>query len=290
MRSLRLGTRGSQLAVTQSQWVADLVTARTGRPVTLVIVRTRGDEVTDRPLAMVGGKGLFTLELEAGLLDGSIDFAVHSLKDLPTEDRAGLVVAAVPEREDPRDVVVGGTLLGLPAGARVGTGSARRAHQVTALRPDLQVVGVRGNVDTRVAKQRSGEYDAVILAAAGLHRLGRAHDISEHLDPDLMVPAPGQGALGVQCRADDASVRDALSRLDHPDTAVAVAVERSFLHALSGGCSVPAGCFAVLDRPAGRIRARAVLGTEAGLRRAEVDGDLDAAVALGRSLAEQVRS
>lgn len=197
---LKLGTRGSLLATTQSGLVAADLTRLTGVEVELVIVKTRGDAVQDRPLAQVGGKGLFTKELEDALLAGEIDFAVHSMKDMPSDMPEGLVIASVPPREDPRDALVGAALADLPPGAVVGTGSVRRALQLRATRPDLEVRGIRGNVDTRIDKQRRGEYAAIVLALAGLTRLGRAGDATAVLSVDEMVPAVGQGALAVQAR------------------------------------------------------------------------------------------
>jgi len=244
---LILATRGSLLARTQSQWVADRVSKASGRPVELLIVSTKGDRVTDRPLSQVGGKGLFTKEIEEALLDGSAHFAVHSMKDMPTDQPEGLIFGAVPEREDPRDVLVGATLDELPQGARVGTGSARRREQLTLLRPDIQLLELRGNVDTRVRKQREGGYDAIVLASAGLRRLGRGDDISQDLSVEQMIPAVGQGALAIQCRADDADTLQALSLINHPPTAIAIDAERAFLIELEGGCSVPAGAHAWMD-------------------------------------------
>ena len=244
MRQLRLGTRGSALARAQSGHVADAVAALTGAPVELVIIRTRGDEVTDRPLGQVGGKGLFTKEIEDAMLRCEVDLAVHSLKDLPTETPAGLVLGAHPRRADPRDVLVGVALADLPPGAKVGTGSGRRRAQLLAARPDLQIEGIRGNVDTRVGKQQRGEFDAILLAAAGLLRLGKEAWITEALPVDLMVPAVGQGALAVQCREDDADVLAVLARLDDPATRAAVEVERAWLAGIGGGCSVPTACHA----------------------------------------------
>ncbi len=240
--ALRLGTRGSLLARTQSQWVADRLTAATGREVELVIISTRGDEVRDRPLAQVGGKGLFTKELEDALLLREVDLAVHSMKDMPTEGPDGLAITAVPEREDPRDALIGATLDALPRGAVVGTGSARRAGQLLALRPDLEIRGLRGNVPTRIRKQREGEYDAVVLALAGLRRLDLADEAAEALAVDAMVPAAGQGALAIQSRVDDAATNALLSTLHDPVTAACVALERAFLAAVGGGCSSPVAC------------------------------------------------
>lgn len=243
----RLATRGSPLAVAQSQQVADAVTAATGRAVVLVRVTTKGDRVTDRPLGQVGGKGLFTKEVEEAVLRGDADFAVHSAKDLPTERPEGLVLGAVPVRQDPRDVLVGATLSALRLGARVGTGSARRQRQLAAQRPDLVFVDVRGNIDTRLSKAAHGEVDAIVLAAAGLNRLGVALPTHEPLPIEVCLPAVGQGALAVECRVDDAEARAALANIDDPQTRLRLDVERAFLIALSGGCSVPAACHAWIE-------------------------------------------
>lgn len=253
---LRLGTRGSLLARTQSRQVADAITAATGRPVELVLIRTTGDRITDRPLTEVGGKGLFTKEIERALLELDVDFAVHSMKDMPTDNPRELTIASTPERVDPRDAVIGARLDALGEGAVVGTGSVRRALQLRAVRPDLDVRGIRGNVDTRIAKQRSGAYDAVVLAMAGLHRLGRTDVVSQALDVGTMIPAVGQGALAVQCRRDDREVMGLLEAIHHEPTAQCVAAERAFLAAVSGGCSAPAACHAVVD--GSMIRARAI--------------------------------
>lgn len=246
-RTWRLGTRGSELAQTQSGHVAEALRAVSGDAVELVIIRTRGDQITDRPLAEIGGKGLFTKELEDAMLAGTIDLAVHSMKDMPTEGPPGLVIADPPPREDARDVLVGGTLDDLPEGAVVGTGSARRGLQLRALRPDLEVRGIRGNIDTRIHKQRSGDYDVVVLAAAGMHRTGRQDLIDAYLDVGASVPAPGQGLLALQCREDDLELRALLARLACPDATDVCALERAFMAALGGGCSVPAGCHARAD-------------------------------------------
>jgi hydroxymethylbilane synthase len=242
---IRLGTRASVLATTQSTWVAERITAALGREVELVEVTTEGDR--DRgPLAQLGGTGVFVSALREALLDGRIDVAVHSLKDLPTGPAAGIALAAVPLREDPRDVVVardGLTLGELPVGSRLGTGSPRRAAQVNALGLGLEIVDIRGNVDTRIRKVREGEYDAVVLARAGLARLGRLDDATEVLDPLQMLPAPGQGALAVEARSDDALAAE-LAVLDDARTRAAVTAERAVLATLEGGCAAPIGVLA----------------------------------------------
>ena len=242
---LVIGSRGSQLALWQANWIATHL-AELGHETRIEIIRTTGDKITDVPLAKVGTKGLFTKEIEEALLDGRIDLAIHSLKDLPTEVPAGLVLAAVPEREDPRDAMVGVRLSDLPAGAKVGTSSLRRAAQLRVTRPDLVIESVRGNLDTRVRKLDEGQYRAIVLAAAGLTRLGWAHRIAEILSPDVMCPAVGQGALAVETRA-DGDARDICAALDHAATRTAVTAERAVLAALGGGCQVPIGAHAVVE-------------------------------------------
>ena len=285
---LRLGTRGSNLALTQSGIVADAITAATGVQVELVVIKTRGDQVTDRPLQEVGGKGLFTKEIEEAMLAGEVDFAVHSMKDMPTDAPEGLVIHAVPERVDPRDALVGARLADLPEGAVVGTGSVRRALQLRAARPDLVIRGIRGNVETRIGKQRAGEFDATILAMAGLTRLGRASDATEPLDVQTMIPAVGQGALALQCRGGDLRVQQLLEAVHHEPTAICVAAERAFLARVSGGCSAPAACHAVFD--GNTILARAVWAAdEAGEpRRLELRADPLHVHALGTELASRL--
>lgn len=245
---LRLGTRRSALALAQSGLVARAVTEATGRPVELVEITTYGD-VSREALAQIGGTGVFVSALRDALLDGRIDFAVHSLKDLPTAAPAGLALAAVPEREDVRDVLVardGFKFADLLAGARVGTGSPRRAAQLRLLRADLEIVPIRGNVDTRIGYVTSGSLDAVVLAYAGLNRLARIGEATDFFEPTALLPAPGQGALAVESRADDEELTRLLrAALDHGPTRHAVAAERALLAALEAGCSAPVGGYAV---------------------------------------------
>jgi hydroxymethylbilane synthase len=241
---IRLGTRTSLLAMTQSRWVAERLSVALGREVELVEVTTTGDR-SDTPLAQLGGTGVFVSALREALLDGRIDVAVHSLKDLPTGPADGLTLAAVPLREDPRDVVVardGLTLGELPPGSRVGTGSPRRASQLHALGLGLEIVDIRGNVDTRIRKVREGDYDAVVLARAGLARIGRLEEATEVLDPLQMLPAPGQGALAVETRDEDLATE--VAALDDARTRAAVTAERAVLATLEGGCAAPVGALA----------------------------------------------
>ena len=294
--TVRVGTRRSLLATTQAGTVAELIRARLGREAVLVEVTTEGDRSQEAgtPLVDAGGTGVFVGALRDALLRGKVDVAVHSLKDLPTYPHVGVSLAAVPLREDPRDVVVardGLTLGELPVGSRVGTGSPRRAAQLHALGLGLEVVGVRGNVDTRIGKVRSGEYDAVLLARAGLARIGRLDEATEVLDPLQMLPAPGQGALAVECRSDDELLME-LARLDDPHTRAAVRAERAVLATLEGGCSAPIGALAeVAEGEDGEeIWVRAVaLSPDGGLSvRMSATGDPADAEGVGTRLAREM--
>lgn len=270
-RSLRLGTRASELATSQSGWVADQLRAL-GHEVELVLVSTEGDR-SSAPLTQIGGTGVFVSALREALQEGRIDLAVHSLKDLPVGEEAGLVVAAIPEREDPRDIVISRDrlrLADLPEGAVIGTGSPRRAVQLEAAAPHTTVVGLRGNVGRRIGKVTDGSLDAIVLAAAGLRRLGRIAEASEVLEPTVMLPAPGQGALAVECRTDDRETTRLLMQLDHAPTREAVTAERALLGALEAGCSAPIGALAT--RQGGALVLDAVIGTSEGLLRHTVRG------------------
>jgi hydroxymethylbilane synthase len=297
MTAVRVGTRASLLATTQSRLVADLIAERLGREVELVEISTEGDrsQAAGTPLAGSAGTGVFVNALRDALLDGRVDVAVHSLKDLPTYPAEGITLAAVPTREDPRDVVVardGLTLGELPAGSKVGTGSPRRAAQLHALGLGVEVVGVRGNVDTRIAKVRSGEYDAVVLARAGLARIGRLDEATEVLDPLQMLPAPGQGALAVECRTDDDLAAQLREVMDDPRTRAAVEAERAVLATLEGGCSAPIGALAdVVEGEDGEelwVRAIA-LSSDGGLSvRMSATGDPADAAGVGDRLAKEM--
>ena len=246
-----IGTRGSALAMVQANWVKDRIEERHPDVVVdLLIIKTKGDKILDVPLAKVGGKGLFVKEIEDALLDGRADLAVHSMKDVPAELPAGLFIAAVPEREDYRDVLVtrdGSGFEALAQGARVGTSSLRRRAQLLHNRPDLEIVTLRGNVDTRLKKLVSEDMAAIVLAAAGLSRMGLVDRAAEFLEPEIMVPAIGQGALGIEARQGDREVLKRLEFLHHENTAVCVAAERAFLLRMEGGCQVPLGALAGLD-------------------------------------------
>ncbi|MBA4106077.1 MAG: hydroxymethylbilane synthase [Pirellula sp.] len=248
-RPLRIGTRASKLARWQSEWVAAELT-RLGAQVEIVEITTRGDVEQLGPVAGIGVQGVFTKEIQAAVLAGEVDIAVHSLKDLPTEQVSGLVLAATPPRENVADALVtnaASSLGELPAGARIGTGSLRRRAQVLHLRPDLHVAGIRGNVDTRLRKLDAGEYDAIILAAAGLTRLGWASRIADYLEPPRMLPAPGQGSLALECRADDLATQAIVGQLNDPDTRIGIVAERTILAALHGGCSAPIAAWGRVD-------------------------------------------
>jgi hydroxymethylbilane synthase len=281
---LVIASRGSQLALWQARWVESQLTAL-GHPCRIEIIKTTGDKITDVPLAKVGGKGLFTKEIEEALLDGRADLAVHSLKDLPTELPAGLVLAAVPEREDPRDAIVGKPLDELPRGARVGTSSLRRSAQLRKLRPDLQIESVRGNLDTRLRKLDEGQYDAILLAAAGLKRLGWGNRIAEILSPEKMCSAVGQGALAIETKPAGPAFQ-AVQALDHAPTHAAVTAERGLLAALGGGCQVPIGAHATVSD--GHIHLRGVVASPDGseLVQSDIEGPIAQAESIGRRLGE----
>lgn len=293
--ALRVGTRASLLARTQSGHVADALRAALGREVVLVEVTTEGD-VSTAPLASFGGVGVFVSALRDALLRGDVDLAVHSLKDLPTTPHESITLAAVPLREDPRDVVVardGLTLGELPAGARVGTGSPRRAAQLRALGLGFDVEGIRGNVDTRIRKVGAGEYDAVVLARAGVARLGRLDEVTEVLDPLQMLPAPGQGALAVECRASDTElVAEVRGALDDSRSRAAVTAERAVLAALEAGCSAPVGAMAEVaegdDGDELWVRAVALSHDGAFAVRRSATGSPEDAAGVGLRLAEEM--
>ncbi|WP_268220434.1 hydroxymethylbilane synthase [Streptomyces sp. EMB24] len=302
-KALRLGTRRSKLAMAQSGQVADAVSQVTGRPVELVEITTYGD-VSREHLAQIGGTGVFVAALREALARGEVDFAVHSLKDLPTTQPDELVVAAIPVREDPRDVIIARDALkltDLPRGARIGTGSPRRMAQLNAYARthgmDIETVPIRGNVDTRIGYVTKGDLDAVVLAAAGLNRVGRSDEVTDFLSVDTVLPAPGQGALAVETTADNADLVAALAQLDDPLTRAAVTAERSLLAALEAGCSAPVGALADLltdGQSVKEMRLRGVVGTTDGstLVQLSTTGPVpethEAATALGRELATEM--
>lgn len=292
---LRIASRGSPLALWQANAVRDaLVAADASLEVEVTVVRTTGDRVTDVPLARIGDRGLFTKEVDTAVIEGEAEIAVHSLKDVPTSITEGMTLVAVTEREDPRDVLVGppGTAVsvaGLASGARVGTSSLRRRAQLLGLRPDLHVADLRGNLNTRLGKLDGGSYDAILLAAAGVIRLGMRDRISEFLEPDRWLPAVGQGALAVVARADDARTAERLSTLHHVVTGCAVAAERALLRELEGGCQIPIGALATVD--AEKLRLAAFVSSLDGTRliRHEMEGELTEAEGIGQQVAEALR-
>lgn len=291
-RVVRLGTRGSALARWQTDWVAGLLSAAWPDLVPeTVVLRTQGDRIPDRPLPLIGGKGLFTAELEAALRAGAVDLAVHSLKDLPTTLPAGLILGAIPPRGPVHDVVIsrhGLPLSQLPAGAVVGTGSRRRAAQLLHAYPRLRVADIRGNVDTRLRKalDPNGPYDAIVLAAAGLERLGQDGFITEALPLTVMLPAPGQGALAVQCR-EEPVWQALLTPLDDPATRAAVTAERAFLHRLGAGCAVPVAAYAEATGEQLHVRGRVMAPEGSTLIEVTLTGRSSEAEALGAALAEE---
>ncbi len=249
MAKLRIGSRGSQLALWQANHISALLREQ-GHTVELEIIKTTGDKITDVALAKVGTKGMFTKEIEEALADGRVDLAVHSLKDLPTEVPPGFELAAITKRENPRDVLLSrkyDSLQSLPQGARVGTSSLRRQAQIKAIRPDFEIYPLRGNVDTRLRKLEAGEFDAIILAAAGLYRLGRTESVREVISAELMCPAAGQGALGIEIRAGDSATGRYLKFLDDAASRASTTCERALLNKLGGGCQVPIGAFAEVN-------------------------------------------
>ncbi|MGC2697071.1 MAG: hydroxymethylbilane synthase, partial [Candidatus Angelobacter sp.] len=276
MARLRIGSRGSQLALWQANHVATLLRQH-GHIVEIEVIKTTGDKITDVALAKVGTKGMFTKEIEEALSDGRVDLAVHSLKDVPTELAQEFELSAIMKREDPRDAFISvkySTLEDLPRGAKVGTSSLRRQCQLKALRPDLEIFPLRGNVDTRLKKLEAGEYDAIILAAAGVHRLGLDKYLRSRISADTMCPAVGQGALAVESRRADHQTHDLMAFLNDQDTRQAVECERALLGALGGGCQVPIGAYA--EKRDGGLHLRAIVGRPDGteILREEAEGDI----------------
>ncbi|MCL6444280.1 MAG: hydroxymethylbilane synthase [Alicyclobacillus sp.] len=293
MTTIRVASRQSQLALAQTKWVIDAV--RHVRPewqFEIVPVVTQGDKVLDVALSKVGGKGLFVSEVEAALLDGRADFAVHSLKDVPAELADGLCLAAMPKREDPRDAWIsrdGRTLEEMPRAVRVGTSSLRRVAQLRHVRPDLQVLPLRGNIDTRLRKLETEGLDAIVLAAAGLHRMGWTDRITAYLDIDVCLPAIGQGVLGIECRTDDAMLRDALEAISDPATVKAATAERALLAELNGGCQVPIAGYATV-LPSGDVSLTGLVAEENGehvVTTTMIDADPSA---LGQAVAKRLMS
>ncbi|AUV17284.1 porphobilinogen deaminase [Aeromonas sp. HZM] len=291
-RTLRIATRKSPLALWQANFVKDRLEAlHPDLQVELVPMSTQGDKILDTPLAKVGGKGLFVKELETAMLEGRADIAVHSMKDVPVEFPDGLGLHTICEREDPRDAFVSNhfnQIDELPQGAVVGTSSLRRQCQLRAARPDLVIRDLRGNVNTRLAKLDAGEYDAIILAAAGLKRLEMAHRIAAFIEPEQSLPANGQGAVGIECRLDDHELHALLAPLEHPETRIRVLTERAMNRALQGGCQVPIGAYALVQGE--EVWLRGLVGSPDGARviRDEIRGPLAEGEALGHTLAQRL--
>ncbi|AZU46741.1 porphobilinogen deaminase [Aeromonas hydrophila] len=291
-RTLKIATRKSPLALWQANFVKDRLEALYPElQVELVPMSTQGDKILDTPLAKVGGKGLFVKELETAMLEGRADIAVHSMKDVPVEFPEGLGLHTICEREDPRDAFVSnrfGQIDELPQGAVVGTSSLRRQCQLRAARPDLVIRDLRGNVNTRLAKLDAGEYDAIILAAAGLKRLEMTHRITAFIEPEQSLPANGQGAVGIECRLDDHELHALLAPLEHPETRIRVLTERAMNRALQGGCQVPIGAYALVQGE--EVWLRGLVGSPDGSRviRDEIRGPLADGEALGHTLAQRL--
>jgi hydroxymethylbilane synthase len=285
VRILRIGTRGSMLAKWQAEFIRKRLFAAAGVEAEIVIIKTAGDKLQHIPLTQIGGKGIFIKELEEALLEETIDLAVHSVKDVPTDVPSRLMFPAVCRRDDVRDCLVGSTLANLRQGARVGTGSLRRQAQLLHLRPDLDFRDLRGNVDTRLRKVESGEYEAIVLSKAGLDRLGLSQRISEILSPEICMPAVGQGAIAVECRLKDAEAGDILAHLDDAETRTAIIAERALLSALQGGCQVPLGAWARIER--GELVLEACVCSADGVQyvKQRATAPLDQAAQLGEHMA-----
>ncbi len=290
MSVLRIATRRSPLALWQAEFVADALRRLNPRTtVELVPLVTKGDQLLDSPLSRLGGKGLFVKELERAMLEGEADLAVHSMKDVPAAFPAGLGLAAILEREDPRDALIGADALSdLPEGACVGTASLRRQLQVQAQRPDCQIRLLRGNINTRLAKLEAGEYDAILLAASGLKRMGFDHRISRILEPEDMLPAVGQGALGIECRLEDQATLAAVAPLNHADSSLRVRAERALGHCMGGSCQLPVAAYAVLEDQS--LWLRGLVGSPDGRQmvRDEIRGPAADGEALGRALGQRM--
>ena len=293
-KDIRIGTRASALALWQAEWVkSELEKKYPGMTVTLTKIKTTGDKILDVPLAKVGGKGLFVKEIEEAMLEGEIDIAVHSMKDVPTFFPDGLHLGAITKREDARDALLTRNNLkfrDLPKGANVGTSSLRRQAQLMSIRPDFVIHQLRGNVDTRIRKLKEGQYDAIILAAAGVKRLGLAENVSEYIDAEISLPAIGQGALGIECRVDDRELNDLIAFFNHADSRTCVTGERALLRRLEGGCQVPIACYGQMND--GKLKLTGLVGSVDGKRiiKDSIEGDPEKADKLGVTLAEKLLS
>jgi hydroxymethylbilane synthase len=289
---LRIGTRGSKLALWQARWVQSAIEDRLPDvSAELVIIKTKGDKILDVPLANVGGKGLFVKEIEEALLAGHIDLAVHSMKDMPADMPTGLITGAVPQRENPLDVLISkhhASLETLPSGALIGTSSLRRSTQIKYLRPDIRIEPLRGNLETRLEKLETGVVDAIVLAAAGIHRLGMTDRISTYLPEEIMLPAVGQGALCIQTRKDDPRIAPLAASLNHPDTWTVVMAERAFLQRLEGGCQVPIAAHGRLHNHTLTLTGLVADLDGRHIIRSTIDGHERHAARLGQRLAEEL--
>jgi hydroxymethylbilane synthase len=295
MKEIKIGTRGSHLALWQAHWVREsLIQAYPHLSVSLIRIKTKGDKLTDVNLATVGGKGLFVKEIEEGLLEGRIDLAVHSMKDVPVQLPEGLSIRSITRREDPVDVLISRdhlTLEELPLGAKIGTSSLRRKAQLLSYRPDFRIIPIRGNVDTRVRKMNAMGLDAIVLAAAGVKRMKLEGSISQSISPEVCLPAIGQGALGIETRTTDDDINQYLSILDHEATHMSILAERAFLRRLEGGCQVPIAAWgSISDR--GRLTLKGLVGTLDGrkLIKGEIEGEMGKAEKLGMALAKSLLS
>ncbi len=291
-KQIRIGTRGSALALWQAEWVkSELEKRYPGMTVTLTKIKTTGDKILDVPLAKVGGKGLFVKEIEEAMLANDIDIAVHSMKDVPTFFPDGLHLSCITKREDPRDALLSRNNVkfrDLPKGANIGTSSLRRQAQFMNVRPDFVIHQLRGNVDTRLRKLKEGQYDAIILAAAGVKRLGLAANVTEYVDPEISLPAIGQGALGIECRVDDRELNDLIAFFNHVDSRTCVAGERALLRRLEGGCQVPIACYGQIKN--GHLHLAGLVGSVDGKRiiKDTIEGAPEKAEKLGVTLAEKL--
>ncbi len=286
-----IGTRGSKLALWQSNHIKDLLVEKFDVEVELKRIKTQGDKILDVPLAKVGGKGLFVKELEVALTDGDTDIAVHSMKDVPTELPSGLHISAMTKRVDPRDVLISrtkATLMELPLNTRIGTSSLRRQSQLRNVRPDFKIVDVRGNLETRLRKMDEGDFDAIILAAAGVDRMGYTENITERLSPEISLSAVGQGAIGIEARIEDKEINEMLAALNDQETFDAVSAERAMMRKLEGGCQVPIGALGINDN--GTITLRGIVASLDGktILRGSVEGPSSVPRALGLKLAERL--
>ena len=292
IKKIRIGTRGSKLAL----WQADFIKSEIEHlfpdfNVELKIIKTTGDRITDRPLAMIGGKGLFVKEIETALLNNDIDLAVHSMKDMPGELPIGLIIGAIPKRENPFDVLISNNnslLADYEKGAKIGTSSLRRTSQIKHIRPDVTIESIRGNLATRIRKLKSGEYDAIVLAAAGLIRLDQKNEITQYLDETIMLPAVGQGALCIETRKNDGDIALIMEKLDHHDTRICVTGERAFLKQIEGSCHIPVACFGKIIN--NEVVLTAVVASIDGkkLIKEQIISPMDKVESHGRTLADQV--